>query len=48
MWDGAAVNITLPGDELMGDGVNGCAVIVQEDLPNGPGRILGAAQIGQW
>jgi hypothetical protein len=48
MWDGAAVNITLPGDELMGDGVDGCAVIVQEDLPNGPGRILGAAQIGQW
>lgn len=47
MWDGAAVKITLPGDELMGDGVDGCAVIVQEDLPNGPGRILGAALL-QW
>jgi hypothetical protein len=48
MWDGAAVEITLPGDELMADGVDGCAVIVQEDLPNGPGRILGAAQLGDW
>jgi hypothetical protein len=48
MWDGAAVKITLPGDELMADGVDGCAVIVQEDLPNGPGRILGAAQLGDW
>ena len=48
MWDGAAVKITLPGDELMQDGVDGCAVIVQEDLPNGPGRILGAAQLGEW
>jgi hypothetical protein len=48
MWDGLAVRIALPGDELMGDGIDGCAVIVQEDLPEGPGRILGAAQLGAW
>ena len=48
MWDGAEVKITLPEDELMGDGVDGCAVIVQEDLPNGPGAILGAATLGKW
>ena len=38
MWDGDAVKITLPEHELMVDGVDACAVIVQEDLPNGPGR----------
>lgn len=48
MWDGGLVKITLPADELMGDGVDGCAVIVQEDLENGPGRILGAAQLHRW
>ncbi len=48
MWDGGAVKITLPEHELMGDGVDGCAVIVQEDLPNGPGAILGAAVLGKW
>jgi hypothetical protein len=48
MWDGAPVKITLPEDELMGDGVDGCAVIVQEDLPKGPGAILGAAELGKW
>jgi hypothetical protein len=48
MWDGGAVKITLPEHELMGDGVDGCAVIVQEDLPNGPGAILGAANLGKW
>lgn len=48
MWDGATVKITLPVDELMRDGIDGCAVIVQEDLANGPGAILGAAQLGRW
>jgi len=48
MWDGGTVRITLPADELMGDGVDGCAVLVQEDLANGPGRILGAAQLHRW
>ena len=48
MWDGSEVKITLPEDELMGDGVDGCAVIVQEDLPSGPGAILGAANLGNW
>ena len=48
MWDGEAVKITLPEDELMGDGVDACAIIVQEDLPNGPGAIIGAAWLGNW
>ena len=48
MWDGATVRITLPENELMGDGIDGCAVIVQEDLGAGPGAILGAAQLGRW
>lgn len=48
MWDGATVKITLPEHELMGDGIDGCAVLVQEDLGNGPGAILGAAQLSRW
>jgi hypothetical protein len=48
MWDGDPVKITLPKDELMGNGIDGCAIIVQEDLPNGPGAILGAAELGDW
>jgi hypothetical protein len=48
MWDGDPVKITLPKNELMGNGIDGCAIIVQEDLPNGPGAILGAAQLGDW
>ena len=45
MWDGAPVRITLPEDELMGDGIDGSAVLVQEDLAKGPGAIVGAAQL---
>lgn len=48
MWDGGAVKITLPDDELMVDGVDACAIIVQEDTPNGPGAIIGAAWLGGW
>jgi hypothetical protein len=48
MWDGNVVKITLPEDEIMADGVDACAVIVQEDLPNGPGAILGAAWLDNW
>jgi hypothetical protein len=48
MWDGATVKITLPENELMGDGIDGCAVIVQEDVGAGPGAILGAAQLKRW
>ena len=43
-----SVKITLPEDELMANGVDACAVIVQEDLPNGPGAIIGAAWLGNW
>jgi hypothetical protein len=48
MWDGAPVKITLPAKELMGDGVDGCAVLVQEEAGAGPGAILGAAQLNRW
>lgn len=49
MWDGQPVKVTLPEAELMGHGgIDGCAVIVQEDLPNGPGAIIGAANLGKW
>ena len=48
MWDGSTVKITLPEDELMADGVDACAVLVQEDLPEGPGAILGAAWLSTW
>jgi hypothetical protein len=48
MWDGNLVKITLPEDELMADGVDACAVLVQEDLHGGPGAILGAAWLGNW
>jgi len=48
MWDGSAVKITLPQHEIMPDGVDGCAIIVQEDRPNGPGAIIGAAWLGNW
>jgi hypothetical protein len=48
MWNGQSVKITLPEDELMGNGVDACAIIVQADQPNGPGAILGAAWLGGW
>ena len=43
MWKGEAMTVLLPRDEILGDGIDGCAVIVQEDAKGGPGRILGAA-----
>ncbi len=43
MWYGKSVEITLPEAEIMADGVDTCAIIVQEDLPSGPGPIVGAA-----
>ena len=45
MWHGKSVRITLPEDEIMADGVDTCAIIVQEDLPSGPGAIIGAAML---
>ena len=48
MWDGDTVKITLPERELMGNGVDACAIIVQEDRPDGPGAIIGAALLGNW
>ena len=43
IYEGAPLTITLPADEIMEDGADGCAVIVQEELAQGPGRIVGAA-----
>jgi hypothetical protein len=43
MWKGEAMTISLPSEEILGEDINGCAVIVQEDGEGGPGRILGAA-----
>jgi len=43
MWKGEAMTVSLPRDEILGEDVDGCAVIVQEDAKDGPGRILGAA-----
>ena len=43
MWKGEAMTVSLPRDEILGEDVDGCAVIVQEDAEGGPGRILGAA-----
>ncbi len=48
MWDGDAVKITLPQHEIMSDGVDACAIIVQEDRPDGPGPIIGAALLSDW
>ncbi len=48
MWDGEAVKITLPAHEIMPNGVDSCAIVVQEDHPNGPGAIIGAAWLGDW
>jgi hypothetical protein len=48
MWDGDTVKITLPEHEIMGDGIDSCAILVQEDRPDGPGTILGAAWLSHW
>ena len=48
MWDGQPVKITLPANELMGKGVDSCAIIVQEDRTDGLGAIVGAAWLGGW
>ena len=48
MWSGQPVKITLPANELMGKGVDSCAIIVQEDRTDGLGAIVGAAWLGGW
>lgn len=44
-WDGKAKTIRLSSEELMQNGVDGCAVLVQQDR-NGP--IIAAAEIWNW
>lgn len=48
MWHGETVRISLPQDEIMADGVDACAILVQEDLASGPGAIVGAAWLESW
>lgn len=48
MWGGEAVEIALPEDEIMVDGVDSCAIIVQEDLSRGPGAVIGAAMLSHY
>jgi hypothetical protein len=48
MWHGEPVKITLPLNEIMPEGTDSCAIIVQEDAPNGPGAIIGAARLSDW
>jgi hypothetical protein len=48
MWSGEEVRITLPEEEIMPADIDGCAIIVQTDHPNGPGPIIGAAMLGGW
>jgi hypothetical protein len=48
MWHGDTVKISLPEDEIMADGVDTCAIIVQEELAKGPGAIVGAAMLHEW
>lgn len=43
IYEGKPLAIALPADEVMEDGADGCAVLVQEELSGGPGRIIGAA-----
>jgi hypothetical protein len=50
MWDGPLVAISLPADEILTEGADGCAVLVQEEGQTGPGAIVGAARLpaNQW
>ncbi len=45
MWTGKPLNITLPKSDLIGQGYDGCAVLLQRD---GGGVILGAARLDRW
>ncbi len=45
MWSGKAIRVDLPKTDLMGQGYDGCALILQ--LGRG-GPILGAARIETW
>jgi hypothetical protein len=44
-WSGKPVSIDLPKSDIMGQGYDGCAVILQT---NGMGPIIGAALIDDW
>jgi len=44
-WSGKPVSIELPKSDIMGQGYDGCAVILQT---NGTGPIIGAALIDDW
>jgi hypothetical protein len=44
-WSGKPVSIELPKSDIMGQGYDGCAVILQT---NGTGPIIGAGLIDDW
>src|SRR5690606_15998441 len=44
-WSGEPVSIELPRSDIMGQGYDGCAVLLQT---NGTGPIIGAALIDDW
>lgn len=44
-WTGEPVSIELPKSDIMGQGYDGCAVLLQT---NGMGPIIGAALIDDW
>lgn len=43
IWDGKALQTSLPIMELTRNDVDGCAVLLQTNIGNVPGRIIGAA-----
>ncbi|MEM6666938.1 MAG: DUF1223 domain-containing protein [Pseudomonadota bacterium] len=48
-WDGDGKTLTVSTDRMgtVAKGITGCAVLVQEVGADGPGRILGAAQVSE-
>jgi hypothetical protein len=45
LWKGAGITVDLPKSELVKNGVDGCAVLLQLENDGNPGRIIGAAMI---
>lgn len=43
MWKGKDVSVSLPVNDVMADGVTGCAILLQTDKTNNIGQIIGAA-----
>lgn len=49
MWKGDAMSVELPISEIMKEGADGCAIILQRSAGNGiPSGIIGAANLKNW